>query len=62
VLNVGARADGSGSWEQTFVLSGVPAGPYVAVASQGSLHAEGGFVLSPSEPVEEMVDTGRIGQ
>jgi len=47
VLDVGARADSSGSWEQTFVLSGVPAGPYLAVASQGSLYAEGPFVVAP---------------
>lgn len=62
VLDVGASADSSGRWEQTFVLpSDAPAGSYLAVASQGSLHAEGSFVLKSSGAVqdaEEVVASG----
>jgi hypothetical protein len=46
VLDVGARADASGAWMQTFVLpTDAPPGSYVVVASQGALRAEGDFVL-----------------
>ena len=47
VLDVGAQADTSGAWMQTFVLpTDAPPGSYVLVASQGALRAEAGFVLS----------------
>jgi hypothetical protein len=46
VLDVGARADASGAWIQTFVLpTDSPPGSYVVVASQGALHAEASLVL-----------------
>ena len=46
VLDVGARADASGAWMQTFVLpTDAPPGSYVVVASQGALRAEAGLVL-----------------
>jgi hypothetical protein len=46
VLDVGARADASGAWMQTFVLpTDAPPGSYVVVASQGALRAEASLVL-----------------